>query len=252
MCHVKKNFWMLILLLFALQPLFGQFAAQQRIVGFTVMGSYGNKYTGDSYFRNSNGTFSDENQRTDFNISNSFGLEKLISNTYATGYNFFLYYRMSLEDNKRIDSLNRSYEKFKSRSQNFSLGSGKSFRWIIPIGKKFGCDLMQHTNVLLGLGNSNFIKDSSDGYNELWSKGKNGFGNIYASLNLGLYYWVTPKIILRTSVSIASAYIGVSTYKYNGSSPEYTNIYYNTDMSFIFTNSRHLLNQSIGISFLLN
>lgn len=251
MQNLLRNTWMLFMLSLALKPAVGQYAEGQRIVGFNLNGSYENTYNGDRFSTNNLGTFSDENYQSRLNLVNSFSYQKFKSNSFATGYNLQLGIYNSAYDRSRIDSFNQVYEKSNSISRFFNFGAGKSFRYVFPLGKKFGCDLSQHTNLILGKGFSSFKTDSADGYNEVWSKSKSWSAYLNANLNLGIYYWVAPRIILSTQLTIARAYISVSSSKMNGTTQDNTDVYYNSSFSFPFSNTYPLVDLSLGISLLL-
>ncbi len=251
MQNLLRNTWMLFMLSLALKPAVGQYAEGQRIVGFNLNGSYENTYNGDRFSTNNLGTFSDENYQSRLNLVNSFSYQKFKSNSFATGYNLQLGIYNSAYDRSRIDSFNRVYEKSNSHSNTISFGAGKSFRYIYPVGKKFGCDLSQNTNFILSRGYSNFQSDSADGYNEQWSKTKGWSANLSANLNLGIYYWVAPRIILSTQLTIARAYISINSFKRNGTNQDNTDVYYNSSFSFPFSNTYPLVDLSLGISLLL-
>jgi hypothetical protein len=251
MQNLLRNVGLILWLLFALKPAVAQYAAQQRLIGFNFNGNYENTYTGDRFSTNSFGTFSDENYQSRLYLTNTFTYQKFKTNSFATGYNFSLAFYYNSYRSNRIDSFNQVYEKSNSHSQTFNFGAGKSYRYVFPIGKKFGCDLSQNTNFFLGRGNSSFQSDSADGYNEVWNKYKNWSATLNANLNVGLYYWVAPRVVLNTQITIARAFISVSSSKVNGSTQDNTNVYYNSNFSFPFSNAYPLVDLSIGVSVLL-
>jgi hypothetical protein len=239
------------MLFFTLKPAVAQYSVGQRFVSFTLSGNYENSYTGDRFNKNTVGAFSDENYQSRLQFNNTFSYQKFKSNSFATGYNLYITFFTNSYHRSSIDSFNQVYDKSNSQNTTYNFGAGKSFRYVFPLGKMLGCDLSQNTNLQLGRGFYKFQSDSADGYNEQWNKSKSWSGALNASLNVGLYYWVTPRVVLNAQIIIAKANISISSTKTNGSNQDNTYVFYNSNFSFPFSNANPLVDLSVGLSFLL-
>ncbi len=248
---LQRKFWVMLVLFFLINHAWAQYEKGQKFIDISVGASFDNSKSDNKFGNSLIGSFFNEVTQTTFRVNNMLAIQKLKSNNFASGYNLYLSYSMNNNSRRTIDSLNQVYERTLVRDWQISLGVGKSWTKIFPIGKKFGCDLSQNTNIQFGFGRFNFNSDSAEYFNEVWAKNKDTYGTINANLKLGLYYWVAPRIVLHSNFTIASGYMSVDAIKSNGTNQDFTNIYYNTGFYFPFSSEVQLLNLSVGMQVLL-
>jgi hypothetical protein len=175
------------------------------------------------------------------------------SDKLMKGNGFRIGYYGSSQSQKSLTENKSLIEYTNNTNYGVSASYVNSSKWIFPIKPKFGANIELDKNVGLNFFNDKYTTDTADGSKYAFNKSKQFSINFGINLSANMYYWISPRVILETGISLCNLNIYFSERNFSSSSYPSDNFNFSNEIIFNlpFSNPHSMQYQYISISYLL-
>lgn len=236
-------------------PTYGQYKKGQKLVNFAISVNYENSNNIRPYSLTEN-KYLAKQERDWYSFDYfSIGSAYLKTDRFKINKSIGMYYSGQKNNTISRDTFGQIHVRNLNGTNQFFVFYGVSYTWLFPVKPKWGVSITESNQISIGIFKNITLTDSADFVFSKFNYSKI-LTDISVHLGVGLYYWIKPRIVLNTGITLLNVnyelgYTQLNSTNYNQEQPSKSYFSQSINIDSKFNNTNNLANIYVGIQFLL-